>query len=369
LLELLFATNEYDKDYAVDTPHKTSFTQSTKENFWDKSIINQPFIFRKENGQFLDVKFGISIEIGMEYMKSQVSSFDQILNEYPSSKANTVEIEFKGSIEQLGIYQAQQKLESVLLNNSLIYEIDEIGTPLTFPNKEELSYNDFESLMTVFNDCVMLLDNDRYFTNEQQAITQGELNPKTFKNHVFDLYLSHLREEDFLELNRFLKSFAINSSDAVFQNNEKSSPFNNFKFEFVRYGSEIEVMLSNDFGRLPISSFGTGVQQVIYILTKIFLSSKKIVLIEEIELNLSPKYQTELVSFLKEKIISSGIITQAFFTTHSPIMCFKTDFRTLQARIDNSGVSSIKKLTPKKEDIEVLGKAMSVLEHYHPPSK
>jgi AAA15 family ATPase/GTPase len=223
--------------------------------------------------------------------------------------------------------------------------------------------------MTVFNDCVMLLDNDRYFTNEQQAITQGELNPKTFKNHVFDLYLSHLREEDFLELNRFLKSFAINSSDAVFQNNEKSSPFNNFKFEFVRYGSEIEVMLSNDFGRLPISSFGTGVQQVIYILTKIFLSSKKIVLIEEIELNLSPKYQTELVSFLKEKIISSGIITQAFFTTHSPIMCFKTDFRTLQARIDNSGVSSIKKLTPKKEDIEVLGKAMSVLEHYHPPSK
>lgn len=128
-------------------------------------------------------------------------------------------------------------------------------------------------------------------------------------------------------------------------------------------------MLSNDFGKLPVTSFGTGIQQIIFILSKIFLSKKKIVLIEEIELNLSPKYQLELINFIFNNLIKKGILDQLFYTTHSPLMCYRTEFRTLQSRIDVSGISTIEAITPKARDAALFRKAMSLLEHYHPPVK
>lgn len=102
-------------------------------------------------------------------------------------------------------------------------------------------------------------------------------------------------------------------------------------------------MLTNSFNRLPLDSFGTGIQQIIYILAKIFEAKPKIVLIEEIELNLSPKYQCELIQHFLLKFIQKGkILDQLFFTTHSPLFCYRNDLRILQIEMNNRGESLIK---------------------------
>lgn len=91
-------------------------------------------------------------------------------------------------------------------------------------------------------------------------------------------------------------------------------------------------------------------------------------MIEEIELNLSPKYQKELIDFIYLKLIKGKrVIDQLFYSTHSPLMCYKTGFRTLQSRIDADGVSTIEPITPKKADIAKFVEVIKLLEHYHPP--
>ncbi len=364
-LELIFWAPEYNVKLPIEGV-RTVETQKNKDSFWKKTILNHPFIFRKEQDKFLDISFSITIELDEKYLKDNIDDFTKFQNEYFINNASSVDLIYQGVIEKTGNYQAQQKTTRISLNGKEIYSVDESGTPITFTGSQTLNFNDFESLMSLFNDCILLLDNDRYFMNEKEENDSNEISSKNFKNKMFGLSLAYLKENEYQQLNTFLKSFVINSADSVFSNNEKSSPFQNFQFEFIRVGEEIEIILMNDFGKFPLSNFGTGVQQIIFILTKIFLANKKIILIEEIELNLSPKYQLEIVNFIFEKLIKSSIINQLFYTTHSPLMCYRSEFRSLQARIDAAGISSIQQISPKAEDIQKFKAAMKLLEHYHP---
>lgn len=368
-LQLVFSTVEYEESIPVEKSGIRSFeTQIKKQEFWRKTILNQPFIFRKEKEKMYDISFSITIELDIQYLEKNLSSFINFQKEYFKKGNNVVEIVYSGIIEKVSNYQAQQKTTDISLNGKNIFLLDDSGSPKTFDGSKILNFSDFESLMTLFNDCILLLDNDRYFINETEQNNNDAISAKNFKNKMFGLSLEFIKETEYEGLNNFLKSFLITSTDSVFNNNEKSSPFKNFKFEFIRVGNQIEILLANDFGKFPLSNFGTGVQQIIFILSNIFLANKKIILIEEIELNLSPKYQKELIDFIFSKLINGNmIINQLFYSTHSPLMCYRTEFRTLQSRIDANGISTIESITPKKTDIEKFVEVIKLLEHYHPP--
>ncbi len=103
--------------------------------------------------------------------------------------------------------------------------------------------------------------------------------------------------------------------------------------------------------RYPLSNYGSGIQQLLYILVKIFSTNSKIILIEELELNLSPLYQLELIKFLSDEInkTTNNKINQFFFTTHSKYFYDKTNLVTLyEVIIDNEGHSSINKATKNR---------------------
>jgi AAA15 family ATPase/GTPase len=368
-IELVFSTREYKTQLPIENPSLRTESQTKKENFWDKSILNQPFIFRKEGEKKFDIKFSIYLELDTEFLSKNVSGYDNLQKDFIGKGVQVVNLRIDGAIEQLGDFNAQQRLVDVSLGGKTIYESEKNSEPKIFPGAKHSTFREFQSLMSLFNDCVILLDNDRYFINEDEKISDDDLSAKNFKNKIFELHLKYLKDEEFKGLNDFLKSFNIESADKVFANNEKSSPFKNFQFEFIRFNSEIEVMLTNDFGKFPLSSFGTGVQQIIFILSKIFLSNKKIILIEEIELNLSPKYQIELIEFINKGLITNKKISQLFYTTHSPLLCYRTEFRSLQARIDENGVSTIETVTPNPTDVTKFREAMKLLEHYHPAAK
>jgi AAA15 family ATPase/GTPase len=369
-LELVFATQETSRNMSVTVGTQITSEKVTEtENFWSKLIPNVPFIFRRENRKRFDVSFSIGIEVTKDELKKALGNggYESLEKEYITTTDSSVTIAFDGKIVALGDYNAQQSLSKVVFDGKEIYTLDKDNNAKTFEGSKTLTFGHFQNLLIPFNDCILLLDNDRYFINEREEHDGKKLHSKNFKSTLFNDFLTHSKEEDLEELMKFIRKFKLNPGDGVFKNNELSSPFNDFKFEFVRLNGDIEIMLRNQFGRFPLSSFGTGIQQVIYVLSRIYLANRRIVLIEEIELNLSPKYQTELIDFMYSKLIQGDkTIDQLFYSTHSPLMCYRTEFRSMQARIDADGVSSVEKLAPKPEDIKKFKEAHDLLEQYHP---
>lgn len=369
-LEMAFWAPEFELEIPIEVSGTRNIEkQKRKDNFWRKTILNHPFIFRKESDKYFDISFSITLEIDKDFLNTSLGVNNKIVKEFFKGGESSLDLIYEGGIQRTGNYQAQQSTKKILFNKKVIFNVDGTGAEIIFPGSKALNFNDFESFMKLFNDCVLLLDNDRYFINEKEENEEKDLSSKNFKNKMFSLSLAYLKDSEYNELNTFLKSFVISSEDKVFSNNEMSSPFKNFKFEFIREGNEIEILLTNDFGKFPLSSFGTGIQQIIFILTKIFLSQKQIILIEEIELNLSPKYQLEIIDFISKKLIKEKISSQLFYTTHSPLMCYRSEFRSLQARIDANGISSILQISPSKDDVGKFKDAMKLLEHYHPNVK
>jgi len=99
-------------------------------------------------------------------------------------------------------------------------------------------------------------------------------------------------------------------------------------------------MLTNPNGRFPLKNYGTGIQQILYILSKIFNTSSKIILIEELELNLSPEYQELIINNLKG-LIERESINQVYFTSHSDYL-YRNDFKIFEIMINQQGETDIK---------------------------
>jgi AAA15 family ATPase/GTPase len=143
----------------------------------------------------------------------------------------------------------------------------------------------------------------------------------------------------------------VNQQNAAFHEVEKNSPLTNFNPEFsLMVGELIEVMFKIGKERYPLSSFGTGIQQLLFILASLFNSKAKIVLIEELELNLSPRYQSELFKILGA-LITDGKIDQVFFTTHSSYFDHRTDFGIYEVGVDNTGSTKVKKASKQRKNI------------------
>lgn len=363
-LELVFSSMEYKEKV-------TEIESSTKrQDYWNKTIVNQPFIFKKNTDKPKYITFKITLEVTVAELRPIISGyeiFEQLL--LPNNGDAKPLVTLEGTISPAGSFNAVQVLDKLSVNDKVIYDDGNLVR-----NQQGdgpiIEHNQFTSLLNLFGDCVVLLDNDRYFIDEVETELVLETSSKSFKNDMFQMHMSHLKVDELKELAKFLRTFHVNSDDTVFANNEKSSPFSKFDFEFSRFNDgKLEIMLVNDFGRFPISNFGTGVQQIIYILSRIFLAPRnRIFLVEEIELNLSPKYQIELVQFVSEHLIGK-YIDQFFYTTHSPLMCYRTQNRTLQARIDAAGNSTIQEFTADEEEVKQLKAAMKLLEHYHPNAK
>jgi AAA15 family ATPase/GTPase len=369
-LDLIFQTGWTTEEYSsFDGGIETS---KVRQNFWEKTIEGQPFIYRMEGTKKHDITFSVTLEVNKSEIEDILASYSNLNKEYFASNSSSFTIKIEGAIESVGEYNGMQRLTNVSLNNKQIFNK---ANELYFEGSKTLNHNDFLALMSIFSDCVLLLDNDRYFLSSEAVEDLASLTSKNFRRGIHAIAMSLSRADEVEKLEEFLTSFNIASADSVFSANEKSSPFGKFKFEFrtLEPNGKLELMLRNKFGLLPISSFGTGVQQIIYILSRIFLGHKrKIVLIEEMELNLSPKYQLALVQFIYDKLIQdkkSEHIGQLFFTTHSPLLCYRSEARILQARINDKGKSTIEKLTPTPEEVTALKAAMSILEHYHPALK
>lgn len=296
-------------------------------NFWESTISNMPFIFRHDNRK-LPIDFECRIKMQHDEMvdlKTTLSSFLNATHEYAT-------INIKGQIIAMDDVTSKISLIEAKLNKKIIYQN---SSPFYFPGSKIFEGNKkiFEYFLGLLNDCVLFLENDRnlvseLWSNEQQS----QLSSKNFKNWLYNLYMESPKYAEFIEFCEFLKKFKT-------ENIEKS-PLKQADLGFSKFGDNIDVMLKNGSVRLPLSNFGTGIHQIFYILAKIFFSKARIILIEELELNLSPKYQRELFYNLNT-LIENKKIDQVFFTTHSKYFTFRSDLKIFEATIDNQGITSI----------------------------
>lgn len=343
-LELLFSrkTIASSESYMDDNNVRRTRTKIDQiTSFWSGYIYDMPFIFTK-NKRDENIVWEVRLELdNAEYPHSA----ELIAGEYLYTDRATTPIKIKGEIVSLNQNDSQMVLKEVKLKDIIIYS-NNSGAPKFFeaPVGSTLADNEtiFTEVMDFFNDSVMLIESERYFSKEKLSQEPPDIFSTTnFKNWLYGLSLDADRFEKFTSLITFLDGFVLTSKVArVLDKNLANYPFSRTKMNFSKFKDEIEVMLENPVGRFPLKNFGTGVQQILYILSRIFDTQSKIILIEELELNLSPEYQELIINNL-QKYLSERFISQVFFTSHSDYL-HRGDFKVYEASIDENGKSYIK---------------------------
>lgn len=404
LVEMIFRRKVAESQTSKVLDTEETHTETSLGNWWEGTIEDEPYIFRNGDRN-TPIEFSVVVGIKKDIIKDTLSSFkdlkaayfndthlneqeekveglqekyneegtDELKNEVKKnrerlealSEANSeedgnLEIEFTGKIISRGKYDAEMRLDTVKIFDQYIFREEEQARKFfeEVDDNSELhdeAYNEFVAFMSLLDDAVLFLDNDRYFTSEKEDRNKNGISPKTFKNWLYNLYMDPYSFQEYNDILEEIRKFDPSSGgDGTIKSMEKNSPLESLEVDFGRTETnELLLMLSNEINsvdRLPLESYGTGIQQILYILARIAEFSPKILLLEELELNLSPKYQEDLVQHILLKLIqkSDKDLTQLFFTSHSPILCIHTDYQIHQVTIDENGVSSFYKADKDK---------------------
>ena len=260
--------------------------------FWKGSIIDQPFIFHKNN-RSNPIVFEVELEVTDEDIeRSGLVEHQLLLEQYPSINGMST-VKINGSIINDGTpANSLIKISRVDLNGDETFTDDGI-TRTYFRDKDNLEGESqvFESFISMFNEIVLFVDTDRSFSVEFDHSVPTALTAKTFKNWLHKLSLDSVGYKKFENFVSFVRK------QDVF-----GKIFRDFDVTFSKQDQEIEIVLNNGSERLPIANYGTGIHQILYLLAILFETKAKIILIEELELNLSPKTQRELFKVLRNLI-------------------------------------------------------------------
>jgi hypothetical protein len=218
-------------------------------------------------------------------------------------------------------------LELAVFNDRhVVFKIESSGKRSFFPALKTIKAEDsiayFEKLMNLLADSFALLPSDRYLTSERMDKISGverPLTPKDFKKWLFELSLSRPGYESFEEIKKMFDS----------------APFSFGDIGFSTEGDEIEIMVKEKNVRLPISRLGSGHQQILYIIANLVHNKKKMMGIEELEINLSPTAQKIVFEKLKRHIYKgSDLISQIIITSHSDYFEDRGDVRCYGVKHD-----------------------------------
>jgi len=326
-LELVF-----EQKYEEDTRETTGLVVKRPRGFWRGEIDNFSDNFYLNSGE--PITFSILIRFDRREILGNSFLSQQFLNELPP-KRRFDSLKLEGMIEQIGnTNRAKMVLLNAEFNKRLFYnsELEEDAKFLPdFDLESGPSLDTFNVIMGQLDDAFLRIPSNRFLTSEQEISRneKAKLMPHSFKNWLFQNSVNRDTEELF---RRISSQFS-------------SSPFEYGRISIARVGDdEIELLIADEHLKLPIGRKGTGVQQILLILSYVAESSSPLVGIEEMEMNLSPKSQAAIFSSLHQLIYrtEASPINQIFLTTHSPHIA-KRDEAQRRGVWMESGETKVKK--------------------------
>jgi len=166
-------------------------------------------------------------------------------------------------------------------------------------------------------------------------VTDVELSPKNFKQWLFGLYLDKERYSKFEEVQKLFNA----------------KPFEFGELGFSHDKGQTEIMVKKGAVRLPISRMGSGLQQILFLIATVVVYKNKLLGIEELEINLSPKAQKEIFEILKKYVNSSpNVLDQVIITSHSDYFEDREDVKCFAVELNQQESSS--KIGPWEEKNE-----------------
>jgi len=347
-IEILFRgkTEETEEAYEENGEIITRRRVVAKTPFYEGYIYNMPFAFHND-----EKENPIIYKVELTAKKAELDKIEDLIASGFTTDLENYEVEFSGEVQSVGSDDLKFVLNSAKLNGKVIAELE--GRSLQYP---EASNDVAEALLASFNNSVLFLDSDRYFQPEFSELDLMDVSSKNFKHWMFELFMNHKTKKEFTENVTFINSFKLDLKKfgGNLKENSNSLPFGKTDIGFTRFGSELELMLKNGAISLPLKNFGTGIQQILYILSRVYHTKAKIVIVEELELNLSPLFQFELVRFFKNRIGQE--LDQLLFTSHSPNFNHEPDLvdnHCYRISIDNTRTTSVQERNITVDNIPI----------------
>jgi len=311
---LSFLEIVFQPKYIEETTGTTgeTFVQKKPSGFWNGQIDNFSNNFYRNDQK--PITFSVLIKIERSELLKIGNLPKKFIETLPKNHNEDVLI-IEGQITSMGEGredQAKISLTSSEFNQKSFYDGTQ-ESPEFLPT-EDFDYlspaerrSTFDGVMNSLENAFVRIPPDRFLSREEEMPreTKVELTAKTLKNWLFQSSHDQNSETIIREITRQFNS----------------QPFNHGNISIVRVGkTEIEAFVEGKSGlKLPIGRRGSGVQQILTILSYIAQANSPIVGIEELEINLSPNTQKLLVTKLLELINSkSSVVRQIIFTTHSP---------------------------------------------------
>jgi len=309
---------------------------------WWEGEFNHPAFMFTDDKRELEITF----LVGMALAHSELGELqNKLATDFLAKDHGTTHIGFEGTIRSVTYVVSEISLTKVTINKKIAYNPSAADdSQRYFPSSKSLfgQAETLNSLLDIFNDCVLFLGSDRYLTEEPEiSNVSSKLHAQNAKNWLFGYYMDSQKYTKFEEFIAFVKAYrSEHKEEDAAKSAWRQWPLSTGDVGFGRFGQSIDLMLRNAKGRFPLSSYGTGVQQILYLLAKLFFTPACIVLIEEIELNLSPTAQRELfINF--QRLLAAKHLNQVLFTTHSNYFNYRGDFRIYEAVLDKDGYTSI----------------------------
>jgi len=277
---------------------------SQLENFYEGVIKDSQNIYFN-NDISIPVKFSIELEI----LKSELNidpSIGSLFN------IKNIFLTFEGTISYLGNGEhdfSDFKIHSIRRGGIVLYSNNEDVSYFPTLDKEKANQSEFSKAFTqlieIFNDCVYNVSSARdMHETTMESVDERNISPKTFKKYLYSLYLSTKYFKLFEQINLVYSQ----------------PPFNFGTISFSNDGGKLEIMIKENDFRLPIKYLGSGALQALYIISSIVCSKSKIVCLEELEQNLSPRKQFEILKKIQSMINDPGLsLDQLIISSHSSV--------------------------------------------------
>jgi len=329
---LSFLEYVFRQKYIVDSPDitQTEGIPRRPAGFWRGEIENFSDNF------YLNGKEPITFSITIRFDRSEIEAVLGLPKGFLDSlRSNRVydHLQIEGRIEPSIGDRAIMTLIEAQFDQKQFYD-GKSSEPKYLPEfnlDSGTALDVFDKIMGKLNNAFLGVSADRFITTETELSRNNKapLKPHSFKNWLFQSSLDRESERIFRQI-----------SDQF-----NAAPFSFGRISIARVSeNEIEAFVEDERGfKLPIGRKGSGVQQVLMILSYVAASNAPFIGIEELEINLSPKAQTFLFSNLHKLVnTASSSVKQIFLTTHSPHLARRNEAERRRVWIEG-GVTRIGK--------------------------